>query len=134
MKADEPNNLPKNLLQARNQFQTWRSQRPVGSPIPESYWNLAVRLARLQGLSLTARVLRLDYYGLKKRAGEGDAPPPSRESSRPPSFVPLPTTPFASKQAVFELEPGKGTRLRVQLLGYDTADLETLVRHFGGRD
>ncbi len=28
MNADKPSKLPKDLLQARNRFQTWRSQRP----------------------------------------------------------------------------------------------------------
>ena len=129
MNADKPNKLPKDLLQARNRFQTWRIQRPIGSPIPDSLWNLAVKLVGQHGLSLTARVLQLDYYGLKKRTKED----PSQLPSRQPSFIQLPSTPFSTKQAVFELEPGTGTKLRVQLLGYDTADLETLVRHFGNK-
>ncbi len=130
MKANEKGVFPGDLVQARARFQNGRSQRPVGSSIPESFWNLAVRVAHLPGLSLTARVLRPDYYGLKKRSEGGDSQFPSRQ----PAFVQLPSPPLAVKQAVFELEPGKGTRLRVQLLGYDTADLETLARHFGGKD
>ena len=129
MNPDEPRNLPKDLLQAGNQFQTWRSQRPIGCPIPESLWDLAVKLVGQHGLSLTARVLQLDYYGLKKRTQGDRSQLPSRESS----FIQLPSNPFSSKQAVFELDPGTGTKLRVQLLGYDTADLETLVRHFGNQ-
>jgi len=129
MNADEPRNLSKDLLQARNRFQTWRSQRPIGRPIPESLWNLAVKLVRQHGLSLTARVLQLDYYGLKKRTQEGHSQVPSRQ----PGFIQLPSPLPTGKQAVFELEPGTGTKLRVQLLGYDTADLETLVRHFGNK-
>jgi hypothetical protein len=70
MKADEPRTFSKDLLQARNPFQNWRSQRPVGSPIPESNWNLAVRLARLHGLSLTARVHASIITALKNGWGE----------------------------------------------------------------
>lgn len=81
MNADEPRNLPKDLLQGRNRFQTWRSQRPIGSPIPESLWDLAVKLVGQHGLSLTARVLQLDYYGLKKRTQE--------DLSCSPNLVPL---------------------------------------------
>jgi len=57
MNADKPSNLPKDLLHARNRFQTWRSQRAIGSLIPDSLWDLAIKLVRQHGLSLTARVL-----------------------------------------------------------------------------
>ena len=129
MNADKPSKLPKDLLQARSRFQIWRSQRAIGSPIPDSLWNLAVKLVRQHGLNLTARVLQLDYYGLKKRAEEDRSQLPSQQSG----FIQLPSPLATGKQAVFELEPGTGTKLRIQLLGYDTVDLETLVRHFGNK-
>ena len=35
-----------------------------------------------------------------------------------------------SKQGLFELDNGVGARIRVQLLGYDAADVVALLRNF----
>jgi hypothetical protein len=130
MGAGERGELPKDLHQARNRFQAWRSQQFGRGRIPRELWELAVRLVRLHGLSRTASALRLDYYSLKKHA-EADAPEPSAGQ---PTFVQLPTPVLPAKQALFELDPQTGATLRVQLVGYDPADLEALARFFGNRD
>jgi hypothetical protein len=59
--------LPKDLAQARGQFQAWRGRRTCHR-IPQQLWDLAVRLVNRHGVSHTAAVLGLDYYSLKKRA------------------------------------------------------------------
>jgi hypothetical protein len=118
--------LPEDLLHARNRFQAWRSQRHRGR-IPQELWQLAVRLVSRYGLSRTASVLRLDYYSLKKHAEAATGEPPSRS----PAFVELPSPLLAGKHCRFEVDYHAGLTLRVQLVGYDTADLEALVRHFG---
>ena len=78
------------------------------------------------GISRTATALGLDYYSLKKRA-EAAAP---QLPSRGPAFVELPAPVVVAKQALFELDNGAGASMRVQLLGYDAADVEALARHF----
>jgi hypothetical protein len=78
------------------------------------------------GVSRTAAVLGLDYYGLKKRA-EGAA---SEAQASGPAFVELPTPVLAGKQCLFELDNGTGATMRVQLTGYDAADVEALARGF----
>lgn len=126
MNATQQRALPEDLQRARSQFQAWRKQRQPGSRIPLSLWQLAVRLVRTHGLSPTATALGLDYYSLKKQvAAAADPTPPSR-----PAFVELPVPLVAGKQARFELDNGTGATLRVHLVGYDTADLEALTRHF----
>ena len=45
-----------------------------------------------------------------------------------PVFVELPAPAMVGKQCLFELNNAAGATLRVQLLGYDTADVETLAR------
>lgn len=130
MGASERGELPNDLLQARNRFQTWRSRQRGRGRIPHELWELAVQLVQRHGLSRTASVLRLDYYSLKKHA-EADAPDlPTRQ----PAFVQLPAPLPLGKQALFERDLGAGTTLRVQLLGYDTADLEALARCLGNAD
>ncbi len=118
--------LPEDLLHARNRFQAWRSQRRRGR-IPQELWQLAVHLVSRHGLSRTASVLRLDYYSLQKRVEAAASESPSRS----PTFVELPSPLLAGKHCHFELDNHAGVTLRVQLVGYDTADLEALVRHLG---
>src|SRR5947207_3208721 len=55
------------LERVRRRLDRWRRAREGRARIPESLWSAAVELARQCGVSKTARVLRLDYYLLKKR-------------------------------------------------------------------
>jgi hypothetical protein len=126
MRAGKGGQLPQDLLRALSRFQDWRRQRTSRSPIPHHLWALAVGLAQRHGVSRTATILRLDYYRLKNRAEQAA---PARPRS--PAFVSLPAPLVPGKQCQFELDNGAGTILRVQLLGYDAADLEVLARAFG---
>ena len=126
MRTGTGGELPQDLLRAQSRFQAWRSQRTARSPIPQHLWDLAVRLAQRHGVSRTATLLGLDYYRLKNRA-EQTAPAKPRR----PAFVELPTPLVPGKQCQLELDNGAGTILRVQLLGYEAADLEVLARTFG---
>ena len=118
--------LPKDLAQARSRFETWRQRRQGGRRIPQSLWDLAVRLASTHGVSRTATALGLGYYSLKKQV-EAAAPQPPPCG---PAFVELPPPVVVSKQALFELDNGAGATMRVQLVGYDAADVEALARRF----
>jgi hypothetical protein len=124
MRASKGIDLPKDLLKARSRFQTWRQRRRTRGPIPETLWALAVRLVKRHGLNPTARALGVDYYSLKKRVEAAAASEPPAPS---PTFVELPPA-AADKQCLFELNNAAGATLRVQLLGYDTADVESLAR------
>ena len=117
------NELPKDLLRGRSRFQCWRERRK-GGRIPQSLWRLAVRLARTYGVSRTSTALRLDYYSLKRQL-ETVADEPL---SNGPAFVELPAPLVVGKQSLFELDNGVGASMRVQLVGYDAADLEALAR------
>jgi hypothetical protein len=127
MGAYERAELPKDLFHARSRFEAWRSRCLGRGRIPQELWELAVQLGRRYGVSRTASALRLDYYSLKKRAENPGSERPARSST----FVELPSPVLAGKQCLFELDNPTGRTLRVQLIGYDPADLEALVRHFG---
>ena len=118
--------LPKDLAQAQSRFEAWRQRRPGRRPIPQPLWDLAVRLASTHGVSRNATALGLGYYSLKQQA-EAAAPQPAPCG---PAFVELPPPVVVGKQALFELDNGAGATMRVQLVGYDAADVEALVRHF----
>src|SRR5262249_14422736 len=122
--------LPRDLAQARSRFEAWRERRQGGRRIPQPLWNLAVRLASQHGGSRTATALGLDYYSLKKQA-EAAAPgtPPCG-----PAFGGLAPPMRLGQQALFALDNGAGATMRVQLLGYDAADVEALARRFWGAE
>ena len=126
MRTRQRGELPKDLAQGRRQFQAWRQRQQGTRRIPQPLWDLAVRLARQHGLSRTATALGLDYYSLKKRVEATAQQPPSPS----PVFVELPAPLVVGKQALFELDNGAGATMRVQLLGYDAADVEALARRF----
>jgi hypothetical protein len=120
------NELPKDLVRARSRFQAWRRLRKGGSRIPPSLWRLAIGLASDHGISRTAAALKLDYYSLKKQV-EAAADEPQ---SSGPAFVELPAPLMGGKQCLIELENGSGATKRVQLVGYEAADVEAIARSF----
>jgi hypothetical protein len=126
MGAIERGSLPADLERGRSRFQAWRTRRKVGERIPQSLWAVAVRLAKMHGVSRTAAALGLDYYSLKKRT---ESPATSRHSDGP-AFVEFTAPAMVAKQCRFELDNGAGATMRVQLVGYDAADVEALSRSF----
>jgi hypothetical protein len=118
--------LPPDLERGLSRFQAWRAQRKPGGRIPQPLWEMATRLVKAHGVSRTAAVLRLDYYRLKKLAEAATSEP--RASG--PAFVELTSPVMVGKQCRFEFENGSGATMRVQLVGYDAADIEALARGF----
>jgi|SRR5271154_5132663 len=129
MRASERGALPKDLVRGQSRFQAWRRRRQGRSRIPQPLWALAVRLVQTHGISRTATVLGLDYYRLKKQVETADQP-----QSTGPAFVELPAPVVVGKQCLVELTNEAGATLRVQLVGYDTADVEALARSFWSAD
>jgi hypothetical protein len=132
MGAGTGGGLPRDLARAQSQVQAWRGRRQPGERIPRRLWTLAVGLVHRHGVSRTAMALGLDYYTLKQRAEES-ASASSGQAARA-TFVELPSSLMAGKQGLFELDNGAGASMRVQLVGYDAADLEALARSFWNAD
>jgi hypothetical protein len=118
--------LPPDLVQGQRRFLAWREERKPGVRIPQPLWTMAVRLAKVHGVSCTATALGLDYYGLKKRAEAVVTPP----QSSGPAFVEWTPPVLVAKQCRVELDNGAGATMCVQLVGYDAADIEALSRGF----
>jgi hypothetical protein len=116
--------LPPGLVRGRSRFQEWRGQRKAGGRIPEALWTMATRLANAHGVSRTAAALGLDYYRLKERAEAAGSEP----QSSGPAFVELTSPVMGAKRCRLELDNGSGATMRVQLVGYDAADVEALSR------
>lgn len=115
MTPEQPR-IPDDLLELKHRLEQWRASHPARSRLPESFWTTAAELAQRHGLNLTAKTLRLDYPGLKRRL----QPAARTTAPAPPSFLELlasapPTTP-APAEYVVELESTRG-RLRVAIKG-----------------
>ncbi len=126
MGTSQHEQLPPDLVQGQRRFLAWREQRKPGGRIPRPLWTMAVRLAKAHGVSRTATALGLDYYSLKERAEAAAARP------RPngPAFVELTPPVLVAKRCRVELDNGSGATMRVELVGYDAADVEALSRGF----
>src|SRR3954447_22069983 len=126
MGAIERRSLPADLVRGRTRRQAWRTRRKVGTRIPRTLWAVAVRLAKIHGVSRAATALSLDYYSLKKRA---ESPVTPRQSDGP-AFVEFTAPAMVAKRCQVELDNGSGATMRVHLVRYDAADIEALARGF----
>ena len=116
--------IPAELARGRDRFAAWRRTRRPKTRIPESLWELAVRLAATHGLNRTTRALKLDYYSLKKRVEAG-----AHHEQNASAFIELPPVPISVQECLIECEDG-AVRLRVHLKGYSAAEIATVGRSF----
>ena len=120
--------VPNRLDAAKKRFDIWRSTRQRGTRIPEPLWRCATRVAAECGISRAAQVLRLDYYGLKKRLEHG-ASPIVGDVGYPARFIEFsPSAPNASAECIVELENPHGSKMRVHLKGSHLTEVVGLCR------
>lgn len=123
------------LEQVRERFKRWRETRGRGEHVPRELWAAAVGVARAQGLHVTARELRLDYGGLKRRQQEqaGGTLQAAKEETQ---FVELTVAPARESGAQFwsecviEMESRRGAKMRVELNRQGLAGLVGLCSAF----
>jgi hypothetical protein len=118
------------LAVGAREFAQWRATRRRGARIPNRLWTLAVQLAGRFGLHATTEALRLDYYGLKKRAsGSSPARITAATPAVMPAFVELPSpAPVHSCECLIELENAAGSKMRIHLKGPEAFDVASLGR------
>ena len=121
--------LPDDLAQRQQQLAEFRSTHRVRSRLPEPLWAVAAELAARYGIHRTARVLHLDYVGLKKRADGRKRPSAKRTGSRStPAFVELMAPAAATLTSCrIEVEATSG-KLRLELPALAIAELTDLLR------
>ena len=126
MKHRSNSPLPAKLAQGLKCFERWRSQHKSRTRLPDQLWSLATELAREFGLNPTASILRLDYYGLKKRLERPGLDDPSPAAANPSflELLPVHATPVA--ECIIECQNAAGAQIRIQLKGPDLPDLTEL--------
>lgn len=108
----------------------WRREQSGRPRLPKALWRAATDLARTQGPSRVARVLRLDYYKLRKRLAASSSP-----RVTPPTFVELTGAPMSEAgpgESAVELSDGTGARLALRVR-HDVATLVALAESFWRR-
>ncbi len=117
--------VPEAITQLQRQLEQFRSTRPSGTKLPESFWQAAVELARQHGVYAVAHPLRLDYTGLKQRLS--GMPSQSRKQNRP-AFVELIGDGTALPECVIEFESPGGGKMRIQWKAAVPPDWTGLLR------
>ena len=127
----ETGEIAGDLEQLRRRFEEFRNTQSVRSRLPESLWAAAAELARRHGVNPTARALRLDYTGLRKRVENQGRPKRKRAMATPPNFVEF-VAPGAKPvtNCTVEVESAQGSKLRLELRGVATAELADLIHTF----
>jgi hypothetical protein len=122
--------VPVGLERVRRRFARWRRTGEGRARIPDSLWASAVKVAEAHGICQTARTLRLDYYGLRKRVQEKAADIPAVAAPEAMTrFLELaPPVLAGSCECSVELENTGGTRMRICLRGIQAPDVATLSR------
>ena len=127
MKNPSKSNLPAKLVRGRERFEKWRSKQKTRSRLPEALWSVAVKLAQEYGINRTARTLRLDYSGLKKRM-ESSVSDAGVEAGGKPVFLQLLGSELtAVAECAIECQNANGTRIRIHLKGPQLPDLAALT-------
>jgi len=119
-------NLPAKLARGRKRFEKWRSKHKMRTRLPAPLWSAAVKLAHEYGLNRTARALRLDYSGLKKRIDFCVSGGASQTSDEPKFMELLPSGTNSAVECTIEYDDAKGAKIRIHLKGPQLPDLVAL--------
>jgi hypothetical protein len=123
------NQLPRNDFdRARRAFERWRETRARGTRIPDSLWRTAVALARKYGISKAVLALHVDYYALKERL-DAEALEPTGSKEPRPRFLEISAGAAGpAGGCVLEIEDRGRARLRIELKGEATSQIERVAR------
>ena len=125
--------IPEAIVQLQQELEEFRSANPTRMRLPEPLWQAAVNLARQHGIWRTAKPLRLDYMGLKKRLVGTEGPRVKPAKLAPPSFVELvPPLPVTASECVIEFESTGGAKMRIQWKASTPPDWGSLLRAWRG--
>ncbi len=80
------------------------------SALRETLWTAAAELAKRYGVNPTARALRLDYTGLRKRVENRDRPKPKKAAALPPAQRPSESSATTARDSGHSQMPVKRLR------------------------
>jgi hypothetical protein len=132
MNARKTGDLPADLENTRRRLEQWRQRHQAPTPLPESLWAEAVKLAGRYGVSRTAGALGVGYYSLKDRVEkETSSSAAGRAVASAAPFLELAVSPRSGAgECLLEWEDAAGGKMRVHLKGVEVPDLVALSRSF----
>lgn len=121
------------LARVRQSLERWRSRSGGrGRPIPADFWAEAVALARIEGVEVTARALRLDRARLAARLH--NAAETSDDDAAAGGFVEVDAACLCGAgPSSVRLVGRDGERLEITLSPRDVVDITALVGAFWAR-
>jgi hypothetical protein len=119
------------LEQLRRRFEEFRNTRSGHARLPEDLWEAAAELAKRYGVNPTARALRLEYGGLRKRMENRGQAKRKHTPAASPSFLEF-VAPGAKAltNCTVEVESAQGGKLRLELKAVATSEVANLIRAF----
>ena len=117
---NQDNELPADFAAAYDQFTRWRAENKPRARFPEHLWQLAVKLSRKYGHNQVCKVLKLDYYSLKKHLSPESVKSKQKSS---PAFIELRSEKPISTRCSIECENNSGNRIRIHLDGSNISEL-----------
>jgi hypothetical protein len=129
MAPESAADVPSELEQLRRRFEEFRNTRSGHARLPEALWAAAAELAKRYGVNPTARALRLEYGGLRKRVENRGQAKRKRAPSTPPTFMEF-VAPGAKavSNCTVEVESAQGGKLRLEWKAVATTELASLIR------
>ena len=124
--------MPRELVALQRRVEAWRGRSGGrGCRIPEGLWREAVRVVRTAGVYATARALRFNYEGLKKRV-RPEAAAPRRHGTE---FVALqmPQLNGGGARVVVDLVGRDGEQMRIDVSEASAVDAVGLAQAFWRR-
>jgi hypothetical protein len=137
--------LSQALVEVREAFQTWRSTRRRGEPIPDELWARAVALLPDHEVSSVCYQLHVSADRLRRRAGINGELSPNNTQRPSQTFLELPIgmlsasvhTPVVVRESghtadglSFEVHRADGSRLTIALASADWGRAEALLAAF----
>jgi hypothetical protein len=122
--------LPPRLLGACRVFEQWRGQHKTRRRIPDHLWSLASELARLYGVSITAKTLRLSYSTLESKSLQSTQKNQMGQTSASGFLELRPTGIPMATECTIECERPQGDRIRVHLKSSSCPNLTELCEQF----
>ena len=128
------------LLQAQEQFDSWRQNRTGRTAVPCELWSTAVNLCSEYSVSKVSRLLRVHYTELKKRVqragGQQLREPATQKQPEGCEFIELPAAEQTecSTEWIVETSEADGSQMRVHTSGQSAAqDVMSLLQAFWSR-
>lgn len=134
MKNRTKSNVPARLMRGRERFDKFRKKHKGYHRLPDSLWSAAVKLAQTYGVNRTARILRLDYSGLKKRMESTVSGAPSHDVTGTSFIQLLPSELTAVAECAIECRNPNGATIRIHLKGPQLPDLTALSQSLWNGD